>query len=197
MPGDMLDTCNFGRGKKGGGMTQAEYAAQFAVYAVLASPIVITADLRSLDQTQPDCLKLLKNRDLLAVSQDIAAHAPQLLFTTEHNSTEQRHGRNVTATFVVAQGFSRTLADGSVALVLLNRGDNHRSGLPLSASWAQMGLPTAAGRCTVRDLLAGIRLPDATTVRMATWWQCYSKFLIVASSCLLVGLHNATRILRL
>ena len=37
-------------------MKQNEYTAQFATWAVLASPIVFSADMRSLQQTQPACL---------------------------------------------------------------------------------------------------------------------------------------------
>jgi hypothetical protein len=111
-------------------------------------------------KTQPDCFKLLANKDLLAVHQDPAANPPRFLFAKEVNSTETRDGRNMTKTAVVGQGFSRTLADGSVALVLLNRLD--RGSETLSASWAEMGLPAGAKSCAVRDLLAQAPLPDAT-----------------------------------
>ena len=37
-------------------MKQNEYTAQFATWAVLASPIVFSADMRSLQQTQTACL---------------------------------------------------------------------------------------------------------------------------------------------
>ena len=77
--GDMLQSCNFGKGRTGGdkgGMKQQEYQAQFAVWAVLASPMIISADLRSLAQAHPDCLAMLKSPEVLAVNQDPAAHAP-------------------------------------------------------------------------------------------------------------------------
>ena len=50
-----------------------EYTAQFAAYAVLASPIIISADLRAgsvlyTEQRGRDCMeKLLKNQDILRV----------------------------------------------------------------------------------------------------------------------------------
>ena len=87
--GDMLQTCNFGFGGTNcdprkpagspggcpnkGHMKQGEYEAQFATWAVMASQMIISADLRTLPQSQPDCFKLLLNADILAVSQDPAA----------------------------------------------------------------------------------------------------------------------------
>lgn len=56
--GDMLHTCSFGKGKKGPGMKQHEYDAQFAVYSVLASPIIISADLRTLKESQVSAIPL-------------------------------------------------------------------------------------------------------------------------------------------
>ena len=77
--GDMLQTCNFGFGGTNcnaargqcpskGHMTQDEYTAQFATWAALASQMIISADLRNLQSAQPECFKLLKNADILAVS---------------------------------------------------------------------------------------------------------------------------------
>ena len=190
--GDMLQTCNFGFGGTNcnaargqcpskGHMTQDEYTAQFATWSVLASQMIISADLRNLQSAQPECFKLLKNADILAVSkvtrdpspnhaskncqltctvweQDAAAHAPTVLFTNSVNSTETRDGHNVTKTTVTAHGFSRKMADGSVALLFLNRQD--RGSLTLTATWSELGLPSSAS-CKVRDLIAQQDLPSA------------------------------------
>lgn len=154
--GDMLHTCSFGRGQTsdpspGGsrprvyGMALHEYAAQLAVYAVLASPIVISADLRELAAARPECVALLTNKDLLRVSQDPAAHAPRACALDGEPVAPH------------AQCFSRPMADGSVALVLLNRG---AAAAALNVTFAQLGLP--AGRsCAVRDLLARAELDPA------------------------------------
>lgn len=54
-------------------VVRLEYTAQFAVYSVLASPIVVSADLRAgsvlyTEQRGQDCLeKLLKNKEILQV----------------------------------------------------------------------------------------------------------------------------------
>ena len=161
--GDMLHTCSFGHGRKGTkGMLINEYTAQFATYAVLASPIIISADLRAgsvlyTEQRGKDCVEqLLKNKDILAVHQDAAANAPTVVFTHNATSAEEEGGGGVTVT---AQGFARTMADKSIALALLNRQD--KGSLTLTATWAELGLP-AGKACSVRDLLGGTDLPKAT-----------------------------------
>merc|ERR1719221_1363114 len=102
--------------------------------------LVFSADMRSVRQ---DCLEILKNKEILAVNQDPAANAPHVLFT--HNTTVPgSHPYPVTA-----QGFSRLLQDGSVALLLLNRDDNLHDKASLGANWTDLGLPSGAA-CQVR-----------------------------------------------
>lgn len=68
---------------------------------------------------------------------------------------------------VTAQGFTRKMSDGSVALVLLNREDT--GSLTLTATWTQLDLnfadtqTTAAASCTVRDLINQVDLPKLAT----------------------------------
>merc|ERR1711924_430373 len=67
---DMLQICSYGKGNTpGGGMTLSEYRAHYAVWAILASPLVIGSDLRTIDKEHPDCLALLKNEDIIKVNQ--------------------------------------------------------------------------------------------------------------------------------
>eukprot|EP01052_Picozoa_sp_SAG31_P018442 SAG31_NODE_1306_length_8889_cov_17.337315_10_plen_157_part_00 len=121
-----------------------------ATYAVLASPIVISADLRagSVLYTEPRgkaCLDgLLKNKAILDVHQDPAAHAPVML--NDSNRT-------------MGHGFARKMADGSVAVIFLNRQQN--APLAMSTSWDELGLPDGKV-CAVRDLINGKDLPKAT-----------------------------------
>lgn len=150
---DMLQSCNFGKGKtnKPPGMAQPEYEAQFATWAVLASQLVISADLRSLAQDHPACLAMLKNAEVLAVNQDPAGYAPRVVF--ERNTTVPY--KNTTRVVVTAQGFARRLQGGAVALLLLNR---DTAAAELGISWAEIGLPAGAA-CAVRDLLGQADLP--------------------------------------
>ena len=125
-----MSTCSGGRSAVGGtGMTLDEYTANFATWAVLASNLVLSVDLRSLPRGP--CLDLLSNEEVLAVNQDPAGRAPRVLF--------QRGP---------AQGFARPLADGSQAVLLLSRGEGRAT---LRVTWAELGV---AGPCRVRDLLA-------------------------------------------
>ena len=69
---DMLQLCTFGQGRteKGGtGMTMAEYRAHYCVWAVLASPLILSADLRTIEAEHPECLALMLNPEILAVNQ--------------------------------------------------------------------------------------------------------------------------------
>jgi hypothetical protein len=69
---DMLQLCTFGQGRteKGGtGMTMAEYRAHYSVWAVLASPLILSADLRTIEAEHPECLALMLNPEILAVNQ--------------------------------------------------------------------------------------------------------------------------------
>jgi alpha-galactosidase len=77
---DMLQTCNYGKGNSpGSGMTLAEYRAHYSVWAVLASPLILGNDLRTVGRDHPDCLALLLNPEIVAVNQDSAARAPVLI----------------------------------------------------------------------------------------------------------------------
>jgi hypothetical protein len=157
--GDMLHTCTFGKGKKGPGMKQYEYDAQLSTYAVLASPIIISADLRTLKQTQPECLKLLTNTELLSVHQDPKAFAPRIVFEHRINGSSTLMARDA-ASVVTAQGFARTMHDSSIALVLLNRKDRGNS--VLAVTWSQLGIKTGV-TCSVRDILRHQDLGQATS----------------------------------
>jgi hypothetical protein len=53
-------------------------------------------------------VKLLANKQIIDVHQDVAAHAPTVIFT--HKTPASTSGTNV-----AAQGFARKMADGSVA----------------------------------------------------------------------------------
>ena len=79
----MLQVCGFGKGRTpGGGMSLAEYRAHYSVWAILASPLVLGTDLRSLASDHPDCLALLLNKDIVAVNQDAGGLPPRLVAQT-------------------------------------------------------------------------------------------------------------------
>jgi alpha-galactosidase len=87
---DMLQLCTYGKGgtpHSAGGMTLAEYRAHYSVWAVLASPLIISADLRTIQQEHPDCLELMLNPEIVAVNQDPAGLPARLISQQTNGST--------------------------------------------------------------------------------------------------------------
>ncbi len=99
------------------GMTDEEFRTQFTLWAVAAAPLVVGSDIRKLSATT---VGMLTDPDVLAINQDRAA---------------------VQAVRVGAAGTTETwvkrLADGSRAVVLLNRGDSAKT---LTTTAAAVGL---------------------------------------------------------
>ncbi|GAA0652564.1 hypothetical protein GCM10010174_90410 [Kutzneria viridogrisea] len=114
-----------------GGMTEAEYRAHFALWAVLNAPLIAGNDLRSMNQ---DTARILLNPDLIAVDRDWAGVSGRLACTVGS-----------------VQAWVKPMSDGSAAVVLLNRGAS-----PAEAGFAArcLGLP-ANGPYRVRDLWTG------------------------------------------
>ncbi|MFI6032011.1 NPCBM/NEW2 domain-containing protein [Amycolatopsis magusensis] len=110
-----------------GGMSATEYRTQFALWAVMAAPLLISADLR---QATPETLDLLRNPDLVGVNQDpLGAQGAPI---------RSQDGTHV---------FVKALANGDRAVVLFNETDTARR---IGTSATELGLPQAAGY-RVRD----------------------------------------------
>ena len=155
----MLQMCTFGEGATRHlphqGMTLTEYESHYSVWCILASPLIHSADLRTVGARHPECLALMLNEEMLAVNQDSAGLAPRVVYEV-HNTTAGGTAGN--SSTIVAQAFARPLSGGRTAPVLLNRGE---SAVMLSASWAQLGLPAGA-TLAVRDVLRKADAPRAT-----------------------------------
>ena len=151
---DMLQMCTFGEGatrhEPHEGMTLREYESHYAVWCVLASPLIHSADLRTVGARHPECLALMLNDEMIAVNQDVAGLPPRVVF-------ERHNGTSHNSSTVIAQAFARPLSGGRTALVLLNRGEETAV---LSASWRDLGLPGGAA-LAVRDLLRKADAPLA------------------------------------
>jgi alpha-galactosidase len=50
-----------------GGMTDVEYRSHFSLWSIMAAPLLIGTDLRTI---KPDALAILLNKDVIAVDQD-------------------------------------------------------------------------------------------------------------------------------
>ena len=157
------------------------HRAHYSVWAVLASPLIISADLRTIKEQHPDCLALMLNPEIVAVNQDPAGLPPRLVSQRTNQSCAACSGEHaaawrscsgdcllaqevVSSSDVVAQVFARPLAHGALAVVLLNRAEDPAQ---LSVSWAELGL-AAGAKMRVRDVTNQKDLPTATDTWGAT-----------------------------
>ena len=120
---DMLEVGN-------GGMTESEYRTHFALWALLAAPLMAGNDLRAMTTPTRD---LLTAPEVLAIDQDALG----------------RQGRRVRST-AGGDVWVRALADGGHAVGLTNRDDRARE---VAVEWRELGTPAGAARL-VRDVFA-------------------------------------------
>lgn len=118
---DMLEVGN-------GGMTTSEYRAHFSFWALLAAPLIAGNDVRSMP---PEIKEILTNAEVIAVDQDKLG----------------QQGRRVRKDGDL-EVWSKTLADGSRAVILFNRGENSSK---IAVAWEEIGYP-ARLTAKVRDL---------------------------------------------
>jgi alpha-galactosidase len=120
---DMLEIGN-------GGMSVSEYRAHFSLWALLAAPLIAGNDVRSM---VPAIKEVLTNSEVIAVNQDKLG----------------REGRRVKKDGDL-EVWAKTLADGSRAVILFNRGAGESK---ISVAWEEIGYP-AHLNAKVRDLWA-------------------------------------------
>src|SRR4030095_4733577 len=107
---DMLEIGN-------GGMTGDEYRLHMSLWALLSAPLLAGNDLRTMSD---EIKSILMNTEVIAVDQDKAVNPPKKI-------SEQ-------GTSIV---IAKTLADGSTAVGLFNRGDNAAQ---IAVSWSSLGI---------------------------------------------------------
>jgi alpha-galactosidase len=125
---DMLEVGN-------GGMTLDEYRTHMSLWALMAAPLLLGDDVRSV---QPDILSLLKNRDVIAIDQD-------------------RLGRQGLPLRRVGdvEIWTRPLADGALAVGVFNRSARPTT---VTLDWAELGLKPPR---SLRDVWRAIDLDAA------------------------------------
>ena len=126
---DMLVVGMYGKGGNdfisAGGCTDEEYQTHFSLWAMMNSPLMIGCDVRNLsDQAK----KILLNRDVIAINQDIECRTPFLL-NCESNSIDL---------FVMV----KYLSGGDLAVGMFNMGDVPAMG---AVDFWDLGLPVSAG----------------------------------------------------
>ncbi|MDF3983044.1 glycoside hydrolase family 27 protein [Luteibacter sp. PPL201] len=119
---DMLEVGN-------GGMTDVEYRSHFSLWSIMNAPLLIGTDLRKI---KPDALKILLNKDVIAVNQDPLG--------VQGKQVSDAGGVHVIV---------KPLQGGSHAVVVFNETDAAKD---IDVSPAQLGL--SPGRYTLRDLWA-------------------------------------------
>lgn len=118
---DMLEVGN-------GGMTEDEYKTQMSLWCMLAAPLLAGNDLTHMDA---ETLAILTNPEVIAVDQDSAG-------IQGHRVTQEGE----------LEVWTKTLADGSKAVGLFNRGWGET---PITLSLRDIGV---SGSAAVRDLWA-------------------------------------------
>ncbi|WP_041855556.1 glycoside hydrolase family 27 protein [Candidatus Korobacter versatilis] len=120
---DMLEVGN-------GGMTNVEYRSHFSLWAILAAPLMAGNDLTNM---RPEIREILTNKEVIAVDQDPLGK--QGVRAAKNGDLEI---------------WSKVLADGSRAAVLLNRSASEQE---ITARWIDLGYPATLS-VRVRDLWA-------------------------------------------
>ena len=98
----------------GNGMTAAQDRAHFAMWAMLASPLIAGNDPRSMTA---DTIATLTNADAIAISQDALGKQAVLLPRRASGGA----GASARGAGPATQVWAKALANGDVALVMLNR----------------------------------------------------------------------------
>ena len=128
---DMLEIGN-------GGMTDTEYRSHFSLWALLAAPLLAGNDIANMS---PETREILLNKDVIAVDQDPMGIQGHRVYKAGD-----------------LEVWSKQLADGGRAVILLNRGT---SPAQITAHWTDIGYP-ATLQAKVRDLWIHRDLSPAT-----------------------------------
>ena len=112
----------------GQGMSSTQFRSQLSMWAMLAAPLMVSADLTKINSTN---LSYLRNREVLGVDQDPAGMQGTLVASAGNGEV-----------------WVKPLADGSRAVALLNRGS---SAMRISTAATAVGMATG-GSDSWRDL---------------------------------------------
>jgi len=139
------------------GMTSAEAQAQLSMWAILAAPLILGSDPRTLS---PQTIAMLTNPQVIAVDQDPLGVQGTLV-----------------ATQGAAQVWAKPLAGGERAVALLNRGGDP---LQVTTSAPGVGLP-AAGLFQSQDLWAGTTSVTTGTISASVGGDSADLFRVSAT----------------
>lgn len=118
------------------GMTQTEYRTQFALWCMWSSPLSLSFDLRN--PISADDLAIMTNKELIALDQDPMGQQAEFIRETDG-----------------IQIYAKDLANGDVALAILNLNDSERNA---TVDFADIPALDAATAYHFRDLREGANI---------------------------------------
>ena len=101
-----FDAANYPTGRAG--MTQEEYQSQFSLWAMYASPLTLSFDIRTISD---DDLRIISNKEMIAINQDRLGQAAELVSDTIVNDQQ-------------VEVYVKDLENGDMAVAVFNRGES-------------------------------------------------------------------------
>jgi alpha-galactosidase len=146
---DQLSVC-VGKSWYGRGLTPSEQRAQISLWAIMASPMIVSVDTR--DMAEGDfCHSLISNSRLIQVHQDplgLPGHRLKNNYGSTHDSV------------IESQIWTRPLQGGGAAVVFFNRSEKQRS---ITATFDEVGLSsirkTAAATNVWTNVVSNVTSP--------------------------------------
>lgn len=152
---DMLVVGMYGAGNVGlEKLTPEQYKTHFSIWALLGSPLMIGCDIRKIDE---ESLKILTNRELIAINQDEACRQVYKLTPFWDKSVKV---------------YARNLENGDIAIGIFNFRDEQ---VQLRLNLDELGLPESTGRTLeMRELWSGETqtVKNGTSVHMVAPYDC-------------------------
>jgi hypothetical protein len=162
---DQLAVC-VGKSWYGPGLSPVEQIAQFSLWCVLASPLLVSVDVRSMS---PECAAIVTNARAIAVHQSASKPGRRLKniaegFQDEGAAVPAGAALALNATVepgallqtpppvVAAQVWGRPLVGGAVAAVFFNRAEAVRD---VAATFGELGLAPGVKTVTATDVWSG------------------------------------------
>lgn len=123
------------------GLSKSQAQMQMGVWAIIASPLLMSNDLRTIDKEFVD---ILQNREVININQDQLGHQGGLVAALSTKTT---------------QWWTRRLANGDLAVLALSMGSDEGTFFQVSAPLTALGWthPTA----NVRDVYARVNIAPA------------------------------------
>eukprot|EP01114_Cavostelium_apophysatum_P019478 TRINITY_DN6295_c0_g1_i1.p1 TRINITY_DN6295_c0_g1~~TRINITY_DN6295_c0_g1_i1.p1 ORF type:complete len:417 (+),score=14.15 TRINITY_DN6295_c0_g1_i1:37-1287(+) len=125
------------------GMSWIEYRTEFAMWALIGSPLIVATDIRGTSFT-PEKKEILMNTEIIAINQDPLGIAGDRIGSWPCNKGGSPYGN------LTCQIWARPISGGSVAVNLYNKDDNNSHNITLDFSLIAM----TGDNAMVRDLWA-------------------------------------------